>query len=73
MWAEPGEQSAFRGREAQPVVLAVQAQIAPALRVDHQDRPQLVTETERAHGVAVARAGRPLVPCRLVQRGDMAG
>jgi hypothetical protein len=44
--AESGEKSGFRGCETQPVLSAVQAQVAPALRADDQRRPKLIAEAQ---------------------------
>ena len=47
------------GGEAERAVLAVQAQVAPAVAADDQRGAQLVAEPDRAHDVAVARRSSP--------------
>ena len=57
--------------EAELAVLAVQAQVAPAVAAGDQRGAQLVAEPDRTHDVAVAGARHPLGSRRGVERTDV--
>ena len=61
------------GAEAERAVLAVQAEVAPAVAADDQRGAQLVAEPGRSHDVAVARARAPRAAGGGVQRPDVPG
>ena len=70
---EAAEQVGLGGGEAERAVLAVQAQVAPAVAADDQGGAQLVAEPDRAHDVAVARARHPVAAGGGVQRPHVPG
>ena len=70
---EAADQVGLGGGEAERAVLAVQAQVAPAVAADDQRGAQLVAEPDRAHDVAVARARAPRAAGGGVQRPHVPG
>ena len=68
---QAGDQVGLGPGEAEWAVLAVQAQVAPALRAGDQRGAQLVAEAEAAQNFAVAGARRPVAAGRVVQRSDV--
>ena len=70
---DPADDLGLGGGEAERAVLAVQAQVAPAVAADDQRGAQLVAEPDRTHDVAVARARAPRAAGGGVQRPDVPG
>ena len=68
---EPGDGCGLRRGEAKPAVLTVQTQVPPAPSVQDKGCPELVAQPDRAHDVAVALAGEPVVAGGVIEPADM--
>jgi len=67
VWTQPRDQRRLRLREPELVILTMQAQVSPALIADDQGGAKLISQTQLAHDVAIAQAGRAIVVGRSIE------